>query len=126
MRDSFVNLFFFDSHYLGFRGFNVENSFLWSRNSQAEIELEDGSGLLQPADTRSRFSLVNKIDYTWTRGSFSVTPKLKHRTHFVKVDGEGTPRTSYSDLIPIVMGQYNLLHLRLVSTGRAGSTAIAV
>ena len=108
MRDSFVNLFFFDSHYLGFRGFKVENSFLWARNNQAAIELEDGTGLLQPADTRSRFSLVNKIDYTWTRGSFSVTPKLKHRTHFVKLESEGTPRTSYSDLIPIVMGQYNL------------------
>ena len=108
MRDSFVNLFFINSQYLGFGGFNIENGFLWARNSQAEIQLSDGSGLLQPEDVRSRFSLINKVDYTWTRGSFSVTPKLKHRTHFEKIDSEGTPRNSYSDFIPIVMGQYKL------------------
>jgi len=57
---------------------------------------------------RSRFSLINKVDYTWIRGSFSVTPKLKHRSHFEQIDSEGTPRDSYSDFIPIVMGQYQL------------------
>ncbi len=106
MRDSFVNLFFLNSQYLGWRGFNIESGFLWARNSQAEIALADGSGLLQPKDVRSRFSLINKVDYTWIRGSFSVTPKLKHRSHFEQIDSEGTPRDSYSDFIPIVMGQY--------------------
>ena len=108
MRDSFVHLLFFDSTYQGFRGFNIENGFLWQRNSQAEVELEDGSGLLQPQDVRSRFSIVNKIDYTHSWGAFSVTPKLKHRTIFEQVDSEDAPRKSYSDFIPIVMGQYKL------------------
>ena len=34
MRDSFVHLLFFDSTYQGFHGFNIENGFLWQRNSQ--------------------------------------------------------------------------------------------
>lgn len=108
MRDSFVNLAFLSTKYLGFQKINIENGFLWSRNSQAEIEFADGSGLLQSADVRSRFSIVNKIDYTWTRGSFSVTPKFKHRLIYEKIDSEGTPRSSYSDFIPIIMGQFSL------------------
>jgi len=108
MRDSWVNLAFIDSRYLGFSNINLENSLLWFRNSQAEIELEDGSGLLQPENTHTRFSVVNKIDYTWMRGRVSITPKFKHRMIFEKVDSEEDPRVSYSEFVPIVMGQYKL------------------
>ena len=108
MRDSWVNLAFFDTRYLGFQGFNVENSLLWFRNSQAEIELADGQGLLQAEDTHTRFSVVNKVDYRWTRGALRLTPKFKHRTIFEKTDSDDDPRVSYSEFIPIILGEYSL------------------
>lgn len=120
MRDSWVNLAFIGSKYQGFRNINLENALLWSRNSQAEIELEDGSGLLQPEDVRTRFSMVNKIDYTWARGALSVTPKFKHRTIFESVDSEEDPRVSYSDFIPIVMGQYKFTPKTSLLAGAQG------
>ncbi|MCY3664164.1 MAG: hypothetical protein OXH81_00760, partial [Gemmatimonadetes bacterium] len=82
--------------------------------------LADGSGLLQPQDVRSRFSVVNKIDYTHSWGAFSVTPKLKHRTIFEQVDSEDAPRKSYSDFIPIVMGQYKLTPKTIFQLGIQG------
>ena len=102
MRDSFVNLAFINGQYLGFRRIHIEHGLLWARNSQAAI------ALVQPSDVRSRISVVNKVDYTWTRGSFSVTPKLKHRLIYEKIESENTARSSYSDFIPIVMGQFSL------------------
>ena len=108
MRDSWVNTFYVDLQYLGFRNVNLNNSFLWVRNSQAEIPLEDGSGLLQPDDIRTRFTLVNKIEYTWIKGALTVRPKFKHRLLYEAVDTEGDPRLSSSEYIPIVMAEYKL------------------
>jgi hypothetical protein len=108
MRDSQVSLAFLKSRYLGFRGFNIGNSMLYYRNSQAEIELDDGPGLLQEEDVHTRFAISNKIDYTWTRGALKVTPKFKHRTIYEVWDSEDDPRVSYTEFIPIVMGQYTL------------------
>ena len=107
MRDSWVNLAFVDTKYLGFAGFNLANSALWSRNSQAEIGLDNGTGLLQAEDVHSRISVVNKIDYVWTRGPLRITPKFKHRTIYEKTDSEDDPRISYTEFIPIVMGEYS-------------------
>ena len=108
MRDSWVHLAFLDSKYLGFRGFNLETSLLWFRNGQAEIELDDGSGLLQSKEVHTRFAVSNKIDYTWNRGSWHITPKFKHRTIYEKMDSEEDARVSYSEFIPIIMGEYTL------------------
>ena len=108
MRDSRVHLVFADAEYLGFRNTRLDHAMLWFRNSQSEIELQQGIGLLQPAAVLTRFSVVDRIDYTWSRGPFSVTPKFKHRTIFEEVDNETTPRTSYSDFIPIVLAHYHL------------------
>jgi hypothetical protein len=108
MRDSWVHLAFMDSKYLGFRGFNLETSLLWFRNGQAEIELDDGSGLLQSKEVHTRFAVSNKIDYTWNRGSWHITPKFKHRTIYEKMDSEEDARVSYSEFIPIIMGEYTL------------------
>lgn len=108
MRDSWVHLAFLDTRYLGFEGYNVANSLLWFRNGQAEIALADGEGLLQPEDTHTRFSVVNKVDYTWTSGSLSLTPKFKHRTIFEKLESEQDPQVSYTEFIPIVLGEYTL------------------
>jgi hypothetical protein len=120
MRDSWVSLASIGSNYQGFHNINLENALLWFRNSQAEIELDDGSGLLQPEDVRTRFSVVNKIDYTWTRGALSVTPKFKHRTILESVDSEEDPRVSYSDFIPIIMGQYRLTPKTSLLAGAQG------
>jgi len=108
MRDSRVHLAFLDSKYVGFRGINLETSLLWFRNGQAEIELDDGSGLLQSKEVQTRFAVSNKIDYLWTRGSWHITPKFKHRTIYEKRDSEEGARVSYTEFIPIVMGEYTL------------------
>ena len=108
MRDSWVNTFYVDLQYLGFRNVNLNNSLLWVRNSQAEIALEDGSGLLQPDDIRTRFTLINKIEYTWIRGALTVRPKFKHRLLYEDVDTEEDARLSSSEYIPIVMAEYKL------------------
>lgn len=124
MRDSFVNLGFIDSEYLGFRGFNLRNSVLWFRNSQAEVELDDGSGLLQEEDVHTRFAISNRVDYTWQRGSLSVTPKFKHRTIFESRDSEDDPRVSYTEFIPIVMGEYSLTPKTSFLAGAQGLTPL--
>ena len=108
MRDSWVNTAFIESQYQGFHNINIYNGMLWSRNSQAEIELDDGSGLLQSEDVRSRFSLVNKIEYAWTKGGLTLQPKFKHRLIYEAVDSEDDPRRSYSDFIPILAAEYQL------------------
>ena len=102
MQDSWVNWAFFESTYLGFPQIKIENALLWFRNSQAEI-----AGV-QLADVRSRWALVNKIDYTWSGGALQVTPKLKHRTFVESLDSEADARVSYSELVPIVMAQYQM------------------
>jgi hypothetical protein len=108
MRDSWVNTAFLTSKYQGFRDLQLENSALWYRNSQSDVDLVDGSGLLQEEDVHSRFAVVNKIARTWVRGALSITPKFKHRMIYAKMKSEDEPRVSYNDFIPIVMGQYNL------------------
>jgi hypothetical protein len=108
MRDSRVSTLFISSQLERFRDVNVENSLLWMRNSQAEIELEDGSGLLQPEDTHQRFILVNKVDYTWQRGALTVESKFKHRLLHEGVESEEDARRSYSDFIPILQAYYRL------------------
>ena len=108
MQDSWVNTFYIDSQYLGFSNINLSNSLMWMRNSQAEITLEDGTGLLQPNDVRTRFTLVNKIDYSWVRGSLTVSPKFKHRLLYEALDTEENARLSSSEYIPILMAQYKL------------------
>ena len=120
MRDSWVTLAFIDSKYLGFRNINLDNSLLWFRNSQAAIEPTGGSGLQQPEDVRTRFAVVNRVDYTWTMGGLSLTPKFKHRTIVEQLDSEEDPRVSYSDFIPILMAQYKLTPRTSIQAGAQG------
>ena len=120
MRDSWVHTFFLDSEYVKFRNVNVENSLRWQRNSQAEIEGENGDELIQPEDVRSRFGLINKIDYTWNRGALTLQPKFKHRFLYENVDSEEEARTSYSDFIPIVQAFYELTANTQLMAGAQG------
>jgi hypothetical protein len=108
MRNSLVQTLYLNTQYRWRRNTNLNNGLLWLRNSQAEVELDDGTGLLQPKDVRSRFTMINKIDYTWTRGTWSVQPKFKHRLIRESVDSEDEPRRSYSEFIPMVVADYRL------------------
>jgi hypothetical protein len=116
MRDSWVHTAFLDARYTGIRGMEVGNSLLWMRNSQAEIERDDQTGLLQPQDVRSRFTVVNKIDCNWTRGSLSLRPRFKHRSIYEKAKNEADPRANTSEFIPIATAEYRLtVNTRLVA-----------
>jgi hypothetical protein len=86
----------------------LHTALLWMRNGQAEIELADGSGLLQPEDTRSRFTIVNRAEYRWRRGALEVRPRFKHRFIRESVESEEGPRTETLELMPIVTGEYRL------------------
>ncbi|MEE2659866.1 MAG: hypothetical protein VX733_15265 [Candidatus Latescibacterota bacterium] len=126
MRDSFVSTIYLDSKCEGWRNITIENAFLWLRNSQAEIELDDGSGLLQEEDIRSRFIVINKLGHSWSRGAFTLTSKFKHRsiyenpksfersiedqfrTTFEGLDITRENRISRTEFIPIVSGEYAL------------------
>jgi hypothetical protein len=108
MRDSIVNTLFINSKYLGFENLNIENGLLWIRNNQAEIGLEDASGLLQVEDVRTRFTLINKIDYQLKLKGWVISPKFKHRLIFSGLDSEDDARVSFSDFIPIVTADYQL------------------
>ena len=108
MRDSWVNTLFIESKVEKIRDLNIENSILWMRNSQAEIELQDGRGLLQPEDTQLRFGVVNKVDFSWKRGALTLTPKFKHRLLHEGVESEEDARRSFSDFIPILLSEYRL------------------
>ena len=107
MRDSWVHTAYLDFRYIKFANTNIRNAVLWTRNSQAEIPLE-GDELLQEADVRSRLILINNIDKTWTRGSMALSAKFKHRLIYENVESEDDPRTSASDFMPILMGEYSL------------------
>ena len=114
MRDSWVSTAFLETRYRGIKDLNIYNAALWMRNSQAEIEDRDGV-IEQEEDVRSRFILINKIDYTWHWHGLKVSPKFKHRliyenhidplTSLYHVPNQ---RTSYSDFIPILQLEYNL------------------
>ena len=109
MRDSWVNTAYFDFRYLKFANINVRNAFLWTRNSMAEIPLEgEEEGLLQPEDVRSRIIIINNIDKTWMYNSLAISAKFKHRLIYENIESEDDPRTSASDFIPILMGEYSL------------------
>lgn len=107
MRDSWVSTVFIEHHYLAIADLRLANSLLWMRNSQAEIELDDGT-LLQPDDVQTRVGVVTKVDYTWRRGSLTVEPKLKQRFLHEGADSDEDPRRSFVDLIPIVEAYYRL------------------
>ncbi len=75
----------------------------------AEIPLEgEEEGLLQPEDVRSRIIIINNIDKTWMYNSLAISAKFKHRLIYENVESEDDPRTSASDFIPILMGEYSL------------------
>ena len=120
MRDSWVNTAYLDFRYLKFANINVRNAFLWTRNSMAEIPLEgEEEGLLQPEDVRSRIIIINNIDKTWMYNSLAISAKFKHRLIYENVESEEDPRTSASDFIPILMGEYSLTLKRGLSLRRA-------
>jgi len=108
MRKSLVQTLYLTTTYRWRRHTTVSNGLVWYRNSQAEIKLDDGSSLLQAEDVRSRLTMINKIDYLWTRGSWSVQPKFKHRLIRESIDSEDEPRRSYSEFIPLVVADYRL------------------
>jgi hypothetical protein len=114
MRDSWVSSAFVETRYRGLKNLNIYNAAMWMRNSQAEIEGEAGV-LDQEEDVRTRFIVINKIDYTWHWYGLKVSPKLKHRLIFenhvdplTSLHHVPNQRTSYSDFIPIVQLEYNL------------------
>ncbi len=110
MRDSWVNTAYIDVDYLKLSNMRIHNALLWTRNSMAEIPLEGGAEgeLLQAEDVRSRLILINKVDRTWLLKSIALSTKFKHRLIYENIDSEENPRTSASDFIPIVMGEYAL------------------
>ena len=107
MRDSWVSTVFIEQRYLGIAHLQVANSVIYMRNSQAEIEHDDGT-LLQADDVQQRVGVVSKADYTWRRGSLSVEPKFKARFLHEGADSDDDPRRSFVDLIPIVEAYYRL------------------
>ncbi|MBT7861212.1 MAG: hypothetical protein HN712_12900 [Gemmatimonadetes bacterium] len=107
MRDSWVSTVFIDHRYQGIDHLSLSNSVVWVRNSQAEVESEDGS-LLQPDDVRTRFGMVNKVDYSWRRGALRIHPKLKIRFLTEGADSDQDPHRSFVDLIPIIEAYYSL------------------
>ncbi len=120
MRDSWVNTVYLNTRVGRLENLNIQNSFLLIRNNQAEIELDDGTGLLQEEDTRSHFTLINKIDYTWEKGALTVHPKFKH---MLQRDGMGSaaePIRSYSDFIPILRADYALTEKTRILSGIQG------
>ncbi|MEW6754301.1 MAG: hypothetical protein AB1505_25455, partial [Candidatus Latescibacterota bacterium] len=108
MRDSWVHTGFVDSRYAGFQDIELLTSLLWVRNQQAQIGLVDGSGLLQPEDVRTRFTMVNKVDYNWVRGPLSLRPRLKHRLTREVLDTQEDPVTSTIEVMPILTSEYRL------------------
>jgi hypothetical protein len=119
-RNSVVQTLYINTKYLWRRNTNLANGLVWSRNSQAEVELDNATGLLQPEDVRSRFTMINKIDYTWTGGSWSLHPKFKHRLIYEAIASEDEPRKSYSEFIPIVTADYRLTNNTSFQFGAQG------
>ena len=124
MRDSWVHTAYVDGRYVKWRGMNIRNAFLWTRNSQAEIPLDDGDGLLQAADTRSRMIMINKIDKTWHRGALAISAKFKHRLIYESVDSEAEARASSSDFIPIFLAEYSLTPKTQLTFGAQGAPLV--
>ena len=73
-----------------------------------EIPLEGEEELLQAEDVRSRVIVINNIDKTSALNSLAISAKFKHRLIYENVESEEDPRTSASDFIPIIMGEYSL------------------
>jgi len=108
MRDSWVNTFYARARMEQIEDLAIENSILVIRNDRAEIELDDGTGLLQAEDTHSRLTLVNKIDYAWRWKGLTLQPKFKHLLHRETLESEDEARNSYSEFIPILRANYDL------------------
>ena len=119
-RNSLVQTLYINTKYLWHHQTNLSNGLVWFRNSQTKVDLDDGSGLLQPDDVRSRFTMINKIDYRWARGSWTVQPKFKHRLIYESVDSEDEPRKSYSEFIPLVVADYRLTNNTSFQFGAQG------
>lgn len=120
MRDSWVSTFYINTKYKWRHRFNLTNGMVWFRNRQGEVELDNATGLLQPEDIRSRLTVINKIDYSWSSGSWTVQPKFKHRLIYDAVDSELEPRKSYSEFIPIVTAEYRLTTNTFLQLGAQG------
>jgi len=120
MRNSLVQTFYINTKYTWKQNTRLSNGVVWFRNSQSEVELDDGTGLLQPEDIRSRLTMINKVDYTWNRGSWTLQPKLKHRLIREVIDSEDQPRKSYSEFIPLVVANYRLTNNTSFQFGAQG------
>ena len=125
MRDSVVNTLHLDTALRRWDNLNIENSMLLIRNGQARIDLEDGTGTLQEEDTRSHFTLVNKIDYIWQRGSLTVHPKFKHLLQRNRIGSEKDPLSSYSEFIPIFRANYAFTENTRLLAGLQGFPGLA-
>ncbi len=120
MRNSLVHTFYVNTKYSWRQHTNLSNGLVWFRNGQAEVDLDDASGLLQPKDVRSRITLINKIDHTWGRGNWTLQPKFKHRLIREVVDSEDEPRKSYSEFIPLLVAHYRLTNNTSFEFGAQG------
>jgi hypothetical protein len=120
MRNSFVNTLHLDTALRRWDNLNIENSMLLVGNGQAQIELDDGTGLIQEEDTRSHFTLINKVDYIWQRGSLMVHPKFKHLLQRDRIGSEDRPLISYSKFIPILRVDYAITENTRLLAGLQG------
>lgn len=77
MKNSFVTTLFAESNFNQIADLNIVNNVQYIRNSQKADEFDDGTS--QEEDVRTRWTLVNKVDYTIRLGdSFRIKPMFKH------------------------------------------------
>ena len=109
MKNSVVTTLFAESTFSQILDLNIINNVQYVRNSQKKDEFDDGT--IQVEDVRTRWTMVNKIDYTVRLGdSFRIRPMFKHllvRETSDKYEEEfDGPIASTSIYAPIVRFQY--------------------
>ena len=117
-RNSLSNQIFFEGDLTTLPALNIRNII-----SFTHIDLE-GQILADPVaakpGTMTRFAMVNKVDYTITRGRFSIFPQFKHIYQRHKSPELQIPDAQSRWLMPILRVDYRLTAKTMLKTGIQG------
>ena len=109
MADSWVHTSFAGTRLTRFASLHVENNLQWVLNRQFDRN-----------DRLQTLTMVNKADWTWSRGPAVVRPMFKHLLKHVARDRRRRAVESWNQVVPILRIDVNLTESTSIQFGQQG------
>ena len=121
MRNSLAHTAFLGARYHHILNLHIENNFRFFQNHQLGSAFDDGTA--QPDVRRNVFTMVNRADYTFRFGRWTLMPQYKLLTLIETENPKGSPslvRRSQAYSAPILKVDYALSKRTTVRFGQQG------